>query len=781
MHKPMMSITTLCKTTARNVCVLMMLSPLLATSCWADLAADATQPSEVNVKPARPNVVIILLDDVGFAASEVFGGAIKTPALAELAGDGVRFNRFHTTGICSPTRASLLTGRDAHRANVGAVMNSASALPGYQGILNPQTATIAAMLQQAGYATGAFGKWHLTPAWETTPAGPFTRWPTSLGFDKFYGFLGGETDQFAPTLYEGTTPLLKVYGANYHVTEDLVDASIAWIDGQRAVQAEQPFFVYLAPGATHAPLQVPVQWITPYRDVFTAGWDAFRISALARQKAQGIVPADTVLTPRPDAIPAWDTLSKDQQKIASEFMALYAGFLTHTDAQIGRLISALKARGEFENTLFFYVVGDNGGSGEGAPSGSINYMGALQGLAENEAQQLAALGTLGDAKSYAQYPSGWAWAMSTPFAWMKQVASHLGGTRVGMVASWPAYTGRADSRLRSQFAHVNDVAPTILEALALPVPEAIAGVPQLAMDGASLLGAMLDANAPEHHRQQFFEVNGNRAIYRDGWMASAFHQRLPWSVGRRQLPTPLEADDWSLYDLSKDFSQSTDLADSHPARLSALQAVFNDSAAKLGILPLRSAMDTMFSHPPPSLRTEQHTYLYRSPMIGITENQAPPVFNRSWQLLATIDAQAPRGVVAAMGGKSAGWSVYFDQAMRPQFRFRSFERGALALSSDESWRNNQTLAVSFSYDGGGYGRGGEFELLIDGNVVDRGRIAVTPPAFFSIDESFDIGADSGSYAGDYPATAEPGYPFVGHLQQVEMSLAAPYKPQMKAK
>jgi arylsulfatase len=745
---------------------------VLATALFASgTAAAITLPQP----PANaPNIVIVLLDDVGFGATSTFGGPVETPTLDALAQSGLRFNRFHTTAICSPTRAALLTGRDAHAANVGAVLNSASTLPGYQGVLRPETATIAEILREQGYSTGAFGKWHLTPTWESSPIGPFDRWPTGVGFDTFYGFLGGETDQYEPTLYRGTTAVRRPAGDSYHVTEDIVDEAIGWVDLVQSLSPDKPFFVYLAPGATHAPLQVPAPWIRRYEGHFSAGWNQMRETILERQKALGIVPADTALTPAPEALPAWDSLTPEQKQVAERLMETYAGFLEHTDAQVGRLTSALRQRGQLDNTLFIYIAGDNGSSAEGGLEGSINYMGALQGMPETLEQQLAALDRIGDETTYPQYPAGWGWALTSPFQWVKQVASHLGGTRVGAVVSWPRVMGEQAGGLRSQFTHVNDVVPTILDALAIGAPETVRGVAQRPMDGSSFLASLSQDDAPEHHPTQLFEVNGNRAIYHEGWMASAFHQRLPWSVGLPGAPSAMEDDRWELYNLEEDFSQARNLADSRPEKLTELQAEFQREAGRLGILPLRSAMDTMHSHPLPSLRGERREFSYGPEAVGIPETQGPPLFNRSWSLEATLTGPEPRGVIVTMGGTVAGWSLYLDNQSRPVFRYRSFEQGEITLQGDEAVSGDVQLALNFAYDGGGYAKGGEFTLIVDGKPVEAARIAATPPSFFSIDETFDVGVDTGSPAGTYPADSPVGYPLAGaSLRRVNILTAPP--------
>lgn len=746
----------------------------LATAVLFTLPVIAGEPTidQVQAPESAPNVVVVLLDDVGFGAAATFGGPVDTPNMDQLASEGLRYNRFHTTAICSPTRASLLTGRESHRANVGAVLNTATARPGYQGILNPHTATVVEMLRQNGYSTAAIGKWHLTPSWETSPAGPFDRWPTGVGFEKFYGFLGGETDQFEPTLYEGTRPVRRPAVEDYHFTEDMSREAIEWLDMQHSLAPDKPFFLYYATGAAHAPLQVPEAWIERYRGRFDRGWDAMREESFARQKQLGVIPADTRLTPRPEQIPAWDSLDADQQKVAARLMETYAGFLAHTDAQVAKLVDHLKATGQFDNTLFFYVVGDNGSSAEGGPPGSINYMGALQGLQEPVQTQLAKLDGIGGPDSYPQYPAGWAWALTTPFQWVKQVASHLGGTRNPLVVTWPK--GIEDrGGLRSQFSHVNDIAPTILDAAGIAMPGQVNGVPQLPMDGSSMLDSFASTEAPEFHTTQYFEVHGNRAIYHEGWMASARHDRLPWTVGLTSKGSNFEDDSWELYNLEEDFSQADDLAATHPDKLAAMRQLFMAKAAELDMLPLRNSADSRT--PMPNLADGRERVTYHPGTVGVPEAQMPTMTNRSWRVGAQLTlaaAQDGRGVIATIGGTAAGWSLFLDEAGHPVFEYRVFEYGHIRLRGAQPLgAGAQQLAVTFDYDGPGYAKGGSFSLEVNGKTVASDRIPATPPAFFSIDETFDLGTDTGSPAGRYPDGAALGYPLAGaELGQVTVEL-----------
>jgi len=654
-------------------------------------------------------------------------------------------------------------------------MNSSNQWPGYQGRLQPQTATIAEVLRQNGYSTAAFGKWHLIPNDEASPIGPFDRWPVGLGFEKFYGFLGGETDQYEPTLYEGTAPVHRPAGGNYHLNEDLAEQAVRWMQLQKSLAPQRPFFLYFATGATHAPLQVPRPWIDRYQGQFEQGWDALREETFARQIALGVVPADAELTPRHEQIPAWDSLGSEQQRVATRLMETFAGFLTHTDENIGRIVTTLKELDQFENTLFIYIVGDNGASSEGGLAGSVNYMGPLQGLPEPLEHQLSRLDAVGGADTFPQYPAGWAWATNTPFPWVKQVASHLGGTRNPLVVSWPQGI-KERGGVRSQFSHVNDITPTILDAVGLEMPKRVRGVDQLPLDGSSLLPSFASAEAPEHKHTQYFEVHGNRAIYHGGWLASARHSTLPWTVGVPVRATPFADDTWELYHLEEDFSQSRNLAQEHPEKLAELQSVFMQEAERVGILPLHSALVEMKRFPPPSLRDDRVNFTFQEGAVGIPEHGAPAMNNRSWRLRAVLDVSdtqpEPEGVIATIGGTVSGWSLYLNEAGHPVFEYRIFEVGQIKIEGSQPLgAGEHQLAVSFDYNGGGFARGGVFTLRAGDQILGEARVPATPPAYFSIDETFDIGVDTGSPAGAYPAAAAAGYPLHNvRIEQVEIEL-----------
>ncbi len=740
-----------------------MLALLAAMPALAQAPAPPPAPADPLARfgpraPAgAPNIVIVLLDDVGFGATSAFGGPVPTPALDALARTGLRYNRFHTTAICSPTRASLLTGRNPHATGIGAVMNSVDDRPGYSGFHGKDTATISTVLRQNGYSTAAFGKWHQTPDWEVSPIGPFDRWPTGEGFDTFYGFQGGETDQFDPSLFEGTTAIMRPPGKGYHLSEDLAARASAWLRTQHELTPDKPAMLYFSTGGAHAPLQAPRDWIDRFKGQFDSGWDAMRVATLKRQKAMGIVPANTDLTPRDAQLPAWETLSPDQKRLAARQMEVYAAFLAHTDAQVGKLIATLKANGQFNNTLIFYIAGDNGGSGEGGLQGSGSYMGAIQNLPETDAIRMAGLGAMGGPGSYPHYAAGWAWALGAPMPWMKTVASHLGATRNGMVVSWPKGISAAPG-LRTQFGHVNDIVPTILEAAKLAAPAVVDGIKQKPINGTSLVYSFNDARAPERHVTQYFEVFGHRAIYHQGWMASAFHTRLPWKAFSLEQKS-FDADKWELYDLSRDFSQAHDLAAKEPARLADMKALFLAEAAANDVLPLANIIVST-GRGLPSIPGKRTVMRFGPGTTGIPESSLPKTYNRSFSVTATLDTAAgAQGVVAALGGSSAGWSLWIDAGV-PVLSYRLFNiqtvtlRGAAPLAPGA-----HTLRFDFDYDGKGFGKGGTVRWSIDGAAAGSDHVHASPPGLYTIDESFDVGRDRGSPVADYPAAE--GFGFTG--------------------
>jgi arylsulfatase len=714
-----------------------------------------------------PNVVIVLLDDVGFGAAGSFGGPVPTPTLDRLAKHGLRYNAFHTTALCSPTRAALLTGRNHHSVGSGQITEMATGFDGYTSIIPKSTATIAELLRQHGYNTSAWGKWHNTPVWETSISGPFDRWPTGMGFERFYGFIGGESHQYEPPLYDGTRPVERPKRPDYTLNQDLADQAIAWMRLQKSIAPEKPFFVYFAPGATHAPHHVPKEWSDKFKGRFDRGWDALRQETFDRQRKLGIVPADTKLTPRPEQIPAWDSLSPERKKIASRLMEIYAGYLAQTDNEVGRVINAIEQLGIIENTLVIFIVGDNGASGEGTPFGVLNEMSVLNGVPEDPSVVMKHLDELGGPTAYNHYPVGFAWACDTPFQWTKQVASHFGGTRNGMVVSWPKRIKDAGG-LRTQFHHCIDIVPTILEAVGISEPYVVNGVPQKPIEGVSMLYTFDDSKSVSRRKTQYFEMMGNRAVYDNGWIASCFHGRVPWVFSLSPHRT-FDNEKWELYNLSDDFSQSNDVAEKYPEKLRALQDLFWVEAAKHNVLPLddrggeRVERDML-----PIPGSVHNKFTFYSGATRIPEAISPSTKNRSFVI--TADLEIPKngaeGVVAAVGGVVGGWSLYVKDG-KPSFTYNYLTSERPTITSPAKLEPGPArIQYEFVYDGGGMGKGGIGKLSVNNQVTAEGRIERTVPLLFSCDETFDVGTDTGSPVGLYPTD----FAFTGTIKSVQIEL-----------
>ncbi|ETW21165.1 arylsulfatase, partial [Mycobacterium gastri 'Wayne'] len=612
--------------------------------------SESTMPTITPIRPPQnaPNVVIVLLDDVGFGATATFGGPVPTPTGDALAREGLRYNRFHTTALCSPTRAALMTGRNHHAVNTGNITEWATGYDGYNSIIPKSAATIAETLRQNGYSTAAFGKWHNTPVWEVSPAGPFDRWPTGMGFEEFYGFMGGEAHQYNPGLYHGTTPVERPEDVeNYHLTTDLADRMIEWVHRQQAMSPDRPFFVYWAPGATHAPHHVAPEWSEPFRGRFAAGWDKLRQEIYSRQQELGVIPADAALTPRHESIPAWDTMSEEQQRIASRLMEVYAGFLAHTDHEIGRIVTALKDMSVWDNTMFVYIIGDNGAAAAGGITGVFNEMVTLNGLQEDPEIVLSKIDEFGGPKASNEYPVGFAWAMCTPFQFTKQFASHFGGTRNPMIVTWPQRINDGGG-LRSQFHHVIDIAPTILQAAGIPAPTTVNGVAQQPYDGISLAYTFDDAAAPDRRRTQYFEIKGIRGIYHDDWMACTYHGKIQWQPGSTM---PAFSDDrWELYDLSRDYSQAVDLSAQHPDRLAELKALFDAEAEKNHVFPLDDRGPARAIGARPTVLGQRTSISFGQGSIRMPEDIIRSAFNRSYSITAEIDTPGDH-----TGDTDRGW------------------------------------------------------------------------------------------------------------------------------
>ncbi|WP_158170068.1 arylsulfatase [Rhodococcus sp. JT-3] len=713
---------------------------------YPDQNPPYTRPEPLRPPAGAPNVLLIMIDDVGFGAPSAFGGPCRTPTAERLAETGVKYSRFHTTALCSPTRAATLTGRNHHSVGMGVISEMANAAPGYNGTRPASAATVARVLQGNGYATGAFGKMHQTPTWETTAAGPFDRWPVREGFDKFYGFLGAESDQFTPVLYEDFTmvDLPKTPQEGYHLSEDLVDHAIEWIEGVNTMDPDKPWFCYLPFGACHAPLQVPDRYLNKYVGEFDHGWDRQREITLQKQKELGVVAPDTELAPWAPGLPHWDELDDDQKKISARLMELYAAFLEHTDDEVGRLVDRLQDMDVLDNTLVLYMMGDNGASAEGGMEGSFNYLAGLNGYKSATSDVLARYDELGTETSYPHYPASWALALDTPYQWAKQVASHYGGTRNGLIAHWPK--GIDKPGIREQWHHCVDITPTILEAAGIPAPTSVDGVTQKPMEGVAMNYTFAEPDAEERHTRQYFEIFGNRGIYDHGWTAVTAH-RAPWLMATHGLElTPMSEDRWELYDTSVDWSQARDLADEHPEILARLKEKFLVEAAKYQVLPLDDRTvgrhATAESRPPHPMMGRKTLTLYPH-MNGLVEKAAPTFFNRSYTLTASLGSVAD-GMLVSLGGRFGGFALYIlDSVPVYCYNFsgggRTFVRGRNPLAP-----NAREVSVHFEYDGGGIGKGGTATLSVDDEVVSEGRIEKTTRAIFSMNEQLDVGINRGS-------------------------------------
>ncbi len=721
---------------------------------------DAKDPTAIfpPLEPLRPpsgapNVLIVLLDDVGFGASSAFGGPCSTPTAERLAAAGLKLNRFHTTALCAPTRQALLTGRNHHTVGMGVITELATSAPGYTSIRPKSCAPLAETLKLNGYATAQFGKCHEVPVWETSPLGPFDAWPTGGGgFEYFYGFIGGETNQYYPAIYEGTTPLEpeKTPEEGYHFTEDMTDKAIRWIRSQKSLMPDKPFFVYYAPGATHAPHHVPEEWSDKYKGRFDHGWDALREEILGRQKELGVVPPETQLTARHEEIPAWDEMPDELKPILARQMEVYAGFLEHTDHHIGRLVDALDDLGVLEDTLVIYVIGDNGASAEGTLQGSFNELMMLNGASALETTEFMAarIDKFGTPDAYNHYAVGWAHAMDTPYQWTKQVASHWGGVRNGTIVHWPRGFA-ASGEIRSQFHHVIDVAPTILEAAGIPQPTVVNGIEQHPIEGVSMLYAFDDASAAERRTTQYFEMFCNRGIYDEGWTGVTRHS-TPW-VMTPELPA-LEDDVWELYDTTTDWSQAHDLAAEMPEKLAGLQQLWLEEARKYNVLPLDDRRVERFNPDlagRPTLVKGSSQLLFGG-MGRLTENALINIKNRSHSVTAEVEVpeSGAEGVIIAQGGAYAGWSLY-AMGGRPTYCYNLFGiqrfkvEGGTAIPA-----GSHQVRMEFAYDGGGLAKGGTVTLYVDGEQVGEGRVEGTVPMVFSADETADVGSDTASPVSD---------------------------------
>ena len=746
--------------------------PYLGPTLYDAKDPDVAYPPIEPLRPpaGAPNVLVILLDDVGFGASSAFGGPCDTPVAERLADGGLRYTRFHTTALCAPSRAALLTGRNHHSVGMGALTDLATAAPGYNSLRPNSKAPLAEILKLNGYSTAQFGKCHEVPMWQTSPMGPFDAWPTGSGFEHFYGFLGGETNQYAPSIYRDTVPVEPDRSPvdGYHFTEDMTDRAIEWVRQQKALMGEKPFFVYFAPGATHAPHHVPPGWAEKYRGAFDDGWDGLRERIFARQREIGVVPDDAELTTRPAEIPAWEEMAPELRPILVRQMEIYAGYLEHTDHHVGRLIDTLEELQILDDTLVMYIIGDNGASAEGGINGTFNEMLYMNGAAALETPDFMAahLEDLGTPAAYNHFAVGWSWAMDTPYQWTKQVASHWGGTRNGSIVHWPSSIDEAGG-LRHQFHHVVDIAPTVLAAAGIPEPTFVHGVQQSPMEGVSMQPTFADASAPDLHEIQYFEVAGNRGIYHKGWTAVTKHA-TPW-VATGPLPA-FDDDVWELY-APDDWTQSRDLAAERPDKLHELQRLFLLEASKYGVFPLDDRRVERFDAERagrPQL-IEGSTQTLFGGMGRLSEASVLSVKNRSHAITAeVIVPEAAEGVVVAQGGAFGGWCLYFRDG-RPAYCYNLLGLQRFKIVADDAVAAGEhQIRMEFTYDGGGPGKGGVVGLFVDGAPVGEGRVERTQPLVFSFDETTDIGTDSATPVTDDYTSA--GSAFTGRVTWVQIDL-----------
>lgn len=733
---------------------------------YKDSIPDFPQPT--HAPKGSPNVLLILLDDAGFGSSGTFGGPINTPTLDRLAKEGLRFNDFHTTALCSPSRAALLTGRNHHTAHTGVIIEAATGYPGYDSLIGKDTATVGEILKQHGWSTSWFGKDHNVPDWQSSQVGPFDLWPTNQGFEYFYGFIGGDTNQWRPNTYEGTKPIEPYIGnPNYNFDYDIADQAIKWLRTQHSIAGDKPFLLYYAPGATHAPHQPRKEWVDKYKGKFDQGWDKVREETLARQIKLGIVPKGTKLTTRNEGIPAWDSLDADQKRLYAHMEEIYAGYMEQTDYNIGRVIDELRRSGQLDNTLVIYIVGDNGASAEGSLQGLANEMTFFNQVKENVKDLLDHMNDIGTWKTYNHYPVGWAHAMDAPFQWTKQIASHFGGTRNGMVISWPA--GIKDKGgIRSQFHHIIDIAPTILDVTHVREPSMVNGVKQKPMEGVSMVYTFANPKAPSKRNTQYFEMLGNRAIYHDGWVAATTPAGPPWDPGAPDVD-PITGYNWELYHVSDDFSEANDLAKQNPDKLKELQDLFYKEAAKYNVLPIdNSKTARMGPGIRPSLTEGRESFTYYDGMTRIPEGASPETKNRSFSITATVDAgNKDQGVLVTQGGLFGGWALLLHDG-KPSFHYNFVNMEHYEVTSSQSLSSGKhTITVDFKYDGGGIGKGGLAVLSVDGKQVAQGRIEKTVPIRYALDEGLDVGMDTGT-----PVSLDYDVPFkyTGKLDKVTINL-----------
>jgi arylsulfatase A-like enzyme len=739
-------------------------------------------PPQVVPPKGAPNVLLIMTDDQGYGVSGTFGGVIPTPSMDRIARMGLRYTQFHSTALCSPTRAALITGRNHHSVGFGIISEQSTGYPGYDSVIGPENATIGTILQQNGYATSWFGKNHNTPSYQYSAAGPFDQWPVGMGFDYFYGFLGGESDQWTPYLFQNMTQIFPWIGKpGYNLTTDMADEAIAHIQRLNAAAPDKPFFVYYVPGGTHSPHQPTKEWIDKFKGKFDMGWNELREQIFANQKRLGVIPASTQLTPWPDDLKKWDALTADEKKLFARQAEVFAAYAAYTDHEIGRVIQAVDDLRKLDNTLIIYISGDNGTSAEGTTVGTPNQMTAYNGILDLPiAEQMKAYDAWGSAETYPHMSVAWSWAFDTPFKWTKQVASHFGGTRQGMAIAWPNRIKDAGG-IRTQFHHMIDIVPTILEATGIPAPVMVNGIAQKPIEGVSMAYTFdkANANAPSTRTTQYFEMFANRAIYHDGWIAATTPPAPPWLLGTAKLPEDVvNGYKWELYNIKDDYSEYNDLAAKRPDKLRELQELFMVEATKYNVFPLDNSVLPRIVALRPSATAGRNVFTYSSVMSGLPPSDAPSILNRSYTLTAEVEipegralglsAQGAEGMLVTMGGRFGGYGLYLLKG-KPVFVYNMLDLKRFRWEGQEVLPpGKHTITFDFQYDGPGFGKGGTGVLRVDNNEVAKQTIPHTIPFIVTVEETFDVGVDTrtGVDDGDY----KPPFPFNGKLNKVTFNL-----------
>ena len=744
--------------------------------------SKAWWPPRVVPPKGAPNVLLIMTDDQGFGAPSTFGGVIPTPTMDRIAAQGLRYTNFHSTSLCSPTRAAIITGRNHHSAGFGVVGEAATGFPGYDSIIPIEKGTIGTILKENGYATSWFGKDHNTPFYQASQAGPFNQWPNGMGFDYFYGFVGGDASQWQPNLFRNTTAIYPFQGnPGWNLETAMADEAIQYMKQLKEIAPDKPFFVYYVPGATHAPHHPTPEWIKKISDMhlFDDGWNKVRETIFANQKRLGIMPENAKLTPWPKELPQWDSLSWDEKKLFIKQADVYGAYLAYADHEIGRVIQAVEDLGELNNTLIIYIGGDNGASAEGMINGTPNEFTTFNGVEVPVKDQFLWYPFWGSERTFPHYAAEWAWAMDTPFKWTKQVASHFGGTAQGMAISWPGHITDLGG-FRRQFAHVIDIAPTILEATGISQPDAINGIKQIPMEGTSMMYTWDNANAaaPTRHATQYFEMLGNRAIYNNGWVAATTPVTFPWELSTKTPPDVITGYNWELYNVQEDPTEYNDLATKMPGKLKEMQDLFYAEAKKYNVLPLDNSTLARFLTPRPSLTAGRTEFTYSGELIGTPASAAPNILDKSYTITAevTIPDGGAEGMIVTEGGRFGGYGLFLSKGDfgvgrgRVVFLYNLLDLKRSMWEGPELGAGKHTIVFDFKSDSPGLGKGGTGVLSVDGKEVARNALEHTTPVLFPEDETFDVGQDTRTGVALVEYRYDPPFKFTGKIDKLTFKL-----------